>query len=85
MLQGTFLGVKVLYILVRLFYCIAVHIFGCRNVGDSPPLLQLVPEQEYRLDDAIEDICQKSVWLKNPGRYQVIRADRVDLESAVRE
>ena len=44
-----------------------------------------VPEQEYRLDDAIEDICQKSVWLKNPGRYQVIRADRVDLESAVRE
>ena len=44
-----------------------------------------VPEQEYRLDDAIEDICQKSVWLKNPGRYQVSRADRVDLESAVRE
>ena len=32
-LQGTFLGVKVLYILVRLFYCIAVHIFGCRNVA----------------------------------------------------
>lgn len=44
-----------------------------------------VPEQEYRLDDAIEDIEKKSVWLKNPGRYQVLRADRMDLESAVRE
>lgn len=43
-----------------------------------------VPEQEYRLDDAIEDIKEKSVWLKNPGRYQVLRADRVDLEAAVR-
>lgn len=44
-----------------------------------------VPDQEYRLDDAIEDIEKKSVWLKNPGRYHVLRADRMDLERAVRE
>lgn len=31
-----------------------------------------VPDQEYRLDDAIEDISQKTIWLKNPGRYYVL-------------
>ena len=34
-----------------------------------------VPSQEYRLDDALEDIAKKSIWVKNPGRYAVLRAN----------